>query len=155
VPVADSWTGSDAPTLNHGSETSAYVDGSPLKVTYLSYDLSGVSGTVSSAVLRVTTAPSSASGSPDRQDVHRVLDTSWTEQGLTWDNEPPVESGVLGSVAATTGAGTTYDIALTPADVASAVGGRLSLAISSTGGDAFYIATRETATPPRLILTTG
>jgi hypothetical protein len=155
VPAADSWTGSDAPTVNHGSEVSAYVDGSPVKTTYLRYDLSGVSGTVTSAVLRVTTAPSSASGSPDRQDVHRVMDNSWTEQGLTWNNQPTVDPAGVGSVAGTNGSGTSYDIVLTPSAIASAVGGQLSLAIDSKGGDAFYITTRETATPPRLVLTTS
>jgi hypothetical protein len=155
VPTADSWTGSDAPTVNHGSETSAYVDGSPVKATYLSYDVTGVSGTVTSAVLRVTTAPSSSSGSPDRQNVHQVMDTSWTEQGLTWNNQPAVVPATLGSLAATKGSSTTYDIALTPDAIANAEGGQLSLAIDSTGGDAFYIATRETATPPQLVITTG
>jgi hypothetical protein len=125
-----------------------------VKTSYLSYDLSAVSGTITSAVLRVTTAPATASGSPDRQVVHRVADTSWTEQGLTWNNQPPVDPTALGSVSGTSG-NTSYDIALTPGALASAVGGRLSLAIDSTGGDAFYIATRETATPPRLLLTTG
>jgi hypothetical protein len=153
VPASDSWTGSDAPTVNHGSEASAYVDGSPAKTTYLKYDLSGVSGTVTSAVLRVTTVASSASGSPDHQSVHRVADSSWTEQGLTWNNQPAIDPVALGSVAGTTGS-TSYDIALTPSGIASAIGGRLSLAIDSTGGDAFYITTRETSTPPRLVVTT-
>jgi len=53
------------------------------------------------------------------------------------------------------GSSTTYDIALTPDAIANAEGGQLSLAIDSTGGDAFYIATRETATPPQLVITTG
>ena len=132
-----------------------YVDGSPLKATYLRYDLSGVSGTVSSAVLRVTTSPSSSSGSPDRQDVHRVADDSWTEQGLTWNNRPAVDPAVLGSVAQTNGSSTGYDIALAPGAISSAVGGQLTLAIDSKGGDAFYITSRETAIPPQLVLTTG
>jgi hypothetical protein len=97
---------------------------------------------------------SSASGSPDRQNVHLVSDSSWTEQGLTWNNQPAVDPASLGSVVETK-ASTSYDIALTPGAVASAVAGQLSLAIDSTGGDAFYITTRETATPPRLVITTA
>jgi hypothetical protein len=72
---------------------------------------------------------------------------------LTWNNQPAIDPVALGSVAGTTGS-TSYDIALTPGGIASAVGGQLSLAIDSTGGDAFYITTRETATPPRLVVTT-
>jgi hypothetical protein len=154
VPVADSWVGSDAPTVNHGSETALYVDGSPAKLTYLRYDLSAVAGNITAATLRVTTTTGSASGSPDRQVVHRVSDTTWTEAGLTYNNRPPPATAELGSVSSTT-SNSTYDISLTPAGLAAVAGGRLSLAVDSTGGDAFYVTSRETATPPRLILTTN
>lgn len=154
MPVADSWVGSDAPTVNHGSEAALYVDASPSKLTYLSYDLSGVTGNITSATLRVTTTPGTSSGSPDRQVVHTVSDTTWTESGLTYNNRPPPATTELGSVSSTA-SNSTYDISLTTAAIGSAAGGRLSLAIDSTGGDAFYVSSRETATPPRLILTTG
>jgi hypothetical protein len=154
MPRADAWVGSDAPTVNHGSEAALYVDGSPSKLTYLSYDLSGVTGDVTSATLRVTTTTGTSSGSPDRQVVHTVSDTTWSESGLTYDNRPSASTAELGSVSSTA-SNSSYDISLTTAAIAAAVGGRLSLAIDSTGGDAFYITSRETATPPRLILTTN
>ena len=87
--------------------------------------------------------------------VHGMASSTWTETGLTWNNRPAVDPAVIGSVAQTNGSSTSYDIALTPGTISSAVGGQLTLAIDSTGGDAFYITTRETAIPPQLVLTTG
>ncbi len=155
APVADSWVGSDAPGATHGSDTSLYTDGSPEKVSYLKFDLSALAGrSVSGADLEVTTASSSWSGSPDTQRVHAVADSGWSEAGLSFSNAPPFGGAVLGSVTNTSGGGTTYSISLDVGAVQAGVGQMLSLAVDSSGGNAFYIGSRESATPPRLIVRT-
>lgn len=153
-PVADSWVGSDAPTTTHGADKALYSDTSPTKVTYLKYDLSPLAGrTVVSASLQVTTTSSAYSGSPDTQRVHPVADSSWSEGALSYANRPAPGSDVLGSLAGSSGA-TTYSIPLRSDAIQAAAGSLLSLAIDSSGGDAFYIGSRESAAPPRLVVTT-
>ena len=155
-PVADSWVGSDAASSTHGGDKSLYTDSSPVKASYLKFDLSSLAGReVVGATLQVTTASSSWSGSPDTQRVHAVPDSSWTEAGLSYANAPPFGSAVLGSVTNTSGGGTTYAIPLDITAVQAAVGQQLSLAIDSSGGDAFYIGSRESTTPPALVVRTG
>jgi hypothetical protein len=153
VPVADSWVGSDAASATHGAETTLYTDGSPTKVSYLKYDLSGLAGrTVLDAQLQITTTSSSWSGSPDAQRVRPVSDSTWTEADLSYSNRPALGTELLGSVTATAG-GTTYSVALDRAALQQRLGGMTSLALENAGGDAFYIGSRESATPPRLVLT--
>ena len=131
-PVADSWVGSDAASSTHGGDKSLYTDSSPVKASYLKFDLSSLAGReVVGATLQVTTASSSWSGSPDTQRVHAVPDSSWTEAGLSYANAPPFGSAVLGSVTNTSGGGTTYaiplDITAVQAAVAAAVAGHRQL----------------------------
>lgn len=154
TPVADSWVGSDAASTNHGTDQALYVDGSPTKVSYLKFDLGSLAGrTVTGAELQVTTTGSAYSGSPDTERIRPVSDSSWTESGLTFANRPAVGAAVLGSVANTSGAGTTYSIPLDVTAVQAGVGQNLSLAIDTAGGDAFYVGSRESTTPPRLVVT--
>jgi hypothetical protein len=71
---------------------------------------------------------------------------------LTFNNRPAV-GAALGSVSQTAPA-TTYNVSLPAATIQASTGQMLSLAIDSTGGDAFYIGSKESATPPRLVVTT-
>jgi hypothetical protein len=59
---------------------------------------------------------------------------------------------LLGSVKGPAG-GTTYPVTLDPASVQQQLGGLASLALENSGDDAFYIGSRESATPPRLVVT--
>jgi len=152
TPTADSWVDAANPGVNFGSDAALYVDGSPVKVSYLKFDLSSLAGrTVTDVRLRFTTTAGAYSGSPDRQYVEYVADTSWTEAGLTYANRPAV-GAALASISGTT-SGTTYQLQLTSGDVQPAVGGLLSLAMDSAGSDAFYFGSRESTTPPALIIT--
>src|SRR5688500_17531331 len=59
---ADAHVQSDAPTSNYGSATRLNVDGSPSAQTALRFSVSGISGTVTSAKLRVYVNNPSADG---------------------------------------------------------------------------------------------
>jgi hypothetical protein len=62
--------------------------GTSTKVTWLGFDLTGVTGTLTSPRLTVPTTSGSSSGSPSAQsllglDVHSVPDTSWSDTTMT------------------------------------------------------------------------
>ena len=154
TPVADTWVGGDAPTTAHGADKALYTDSSPTKATYLKYDLSTLAGaTVVNAQLKITTTSSAYSGSPGVQTVRSLDDTAWSEATMTYSTRPPVGSA-LRSVSGTSPA-TTYTITLPASLVQGGVGGLFALAIDTTGDDAFYIGSRESATPPQLVLALG
>jgi hypothetical protein len=147
--VADSYAAADTPAATFGTATALYADASPLKVTYLKFDLSSLAGkTVTAATLRIRTTSNASSGSPGPQLI-KVAPSTWDEATLTFDNRPTpgAQAGQLGA----TSANTAYDVTLTPSAVA--VGGPFTLAIDPQNSDAFYINSRETATPPQLVLT--
>ncbi len=53
TPVADSYVNQSSPTKNYGDNRSIRVDGSPLVRSYLRFNVSGISGTVSKVTLRI------------------------------------------------------------------------------------------------------
>lgn len=156
TPVADTWVGSDATSTTHGSETALYsVTGTPTKVTYLKFDLTGVTGTLTSAGLTVTTTTGTSSGSPSAQDVYSVADTSWAEAAMTYATAPPLGAKLV-SIPGGSTPNKAYTATLPASALQPAVGGQLTLAIKGAAADAFYVNSKEAATGrPQLALTTG
>ncbi len=149
--IADAFVASDTPTTNFGTTIALYVDGSPVKVSYLKFDLSSFAGlSLVSAKLRIRTTSGSFSGSPDTHVVKLVGDASWSESGLNYNNRP-VLLNTLGSVSNTL-ANTFYEISLTPGYIQPSLGSLLSLGIDSVGGDAFYFNSKEAVDGAQLIL---
>ncbi len=155
--VEDTWVGSDATSATHGNDTALYsVTGTPTKITYLKFDLAGVSGTVTDAKLTVTTTSGSYSGSPSAQDVYPVSDTSWSEGSMTYANKPALGSKVA-SIAGGSKPSTAYTVVVPASVVQAAVGGKLTLAITAAAADAFYVNSSEStaAGKPQLAVTAG
>ena len=128
TPVADAYVSSSSPGSNHGTGYEIDVDGSPVKVSYFTFDLSSLSGTVISAQFTIT---SSWDGSANGGDIQTVSDTSWTESTLTYTNRPATSGTSVGNL----GAVNPYQTV--SADVTSGVssGGLVGLAIVSTNSD--------------------
>lgn len=148
TPTADGWVDSADPSRNHGSNSMLSVDGSPATATYLKFNVDAYAGrTVQSATLRLRV---STSGSVGPQAVRTVSDVMWTETGLTWSTRPAVGSSI-GSLGATS-TGTTYDVPLSAAAIQDRLAGLLALAMDSSSSDGVDLASRETATPPQLVL---
>jgi hypothetical protein len=148
TPVADSYvrSGSDA-ARNFGTSTSLRVRGDSTVIrSYLRFVVSGLAGrTVSGARLRVTVTDPSVAGVA----VARTDGTAWTESGITFSNAPAVGASAGGPVdATTTGA---HDVVLSLGALTD--GQVVDLVLSSTSGDVTYVASREKATPPNLVLT--
>jgi PKD repeat protein len=156
TPVADTWVGSDATSTNHGTEPSLYsVTGSLTKVTYLTFDLTDVSGTVSAADLTLTTTSNSNSGSPSAQDVYSVADTTWSETAMTYANAPVLGSKVV-SIPGGSTSSSAYTVSIPASVVQAAVGKQLTLAVKGAAADAFYVNSREAASGrPQLVVTAG
>jgi hypothetical protein len=150
--VADTYVAADTPATAFGTSTSLFADSSPLKVTYLKFDLAQLAGrTVTGATLKIRTTANSASGSPGPELVKVVADSTWSEATLTFPGRP-APGAQVGQLGATT-ANTAFDVTLAPGPIGAAAGGLLSLAIDPVSADAFYINSRETATPPQLVVT--
>ena len=147
--AADAYVQSGSPTKNYGTQTSLRLRaGSPLYKSYVTVrPVSGVSGTVTSAKLRLFTTDAS----PDGGRVFGVPAASWTESGITYDNAPALAEPALGSLGATT-VGSWAQL-----DVTSAVhaGSRVSFGLSTSSTNSAYYSSKEGANPPQLVVTTG
>jgi hypothetical protein len=157
--VADTWVGSDATTTTHGSDTALYsvTSTSLTKISYLKFDLGALAGTtLTGASLQMTTTTNSSSGSPSAQNIYRAADTTWSESAMTYANKPALGTTVLGTVPAGSASATTYTVKLSTADLQSAVGSQLTLAVKGATADTFYVNSKEAASArPQLVLTTG
>ncbi|WP_169816807.1 DUF7594 domain-containing protein [Wenyingzhuangia fucanilytica] len=87
-------------TMNLGAEADAYVHESNAntnygtaevmvskgegRYAYIKFDLSDIPGPIVSATLRIY----QRTGFRDLRTVYDVLDDSWTEEGITWNNKP-------------------------------------------------------------------
>ncbi|TAL07416.1 MAG: DNRLRE domain-containing protein [Chloroflexota bacterium] len=146
APIADSYVDTSAPTTNYGTSTQLRFDGSPVVQTYIMFDLTGLSGTITRATLRVYANTASSAG----YTVGGTA-TNWTETGLTAGNAPVVGASVGGSGAITAGTWTTVDV------TALVASGKLSFALSGINSTAVRMSSRESgaATAPQLVLDFG
>jgi len=117
---------------------------SPGEESYIRFTVTGVTGAVQNATLRLFVTNGSSNG-PSLY----ATDNSWTETGITWNNRPGPTTGAianLGAIAADTWA--EYDVtAYITGD------GTYSFVLlpDSTDGATFYA--REGNSPPQLVLT--
>ncbi len=143
-PVADSYVDASAPTTTHGTLTSLRFDGSPVVRSYLRFNVSGITGTVASATLRVWANTAQTTG----YDAYSVADSTWGETSITGANAPPFGGTKLGSSGKIT-AGTWTSVSVTPAITGN---GTFSLGLSTTNSTAVSLSSREGLYPPQLVI---
>ncbi|QEC49871.1 DNRLRE domain-containing protein [Baekduia soli] len=149
--VADAPVKSNSPTKNYGTATSLRLrkDSSATGTNYNSYlkfDVTGLTGTPTSAKLRLY----STDGSPDGGAVS-ATSSSWTESGITWNTAP-----ALGSTIGTAGKTASAAFVDIPLGNPIAADGIYSFALTTTSSNSQYYASREAAAnQPQLILTTS
>jgi chitodextrinase len=150
VADADAKVQEASPTTNYAA-ANLVVDGSPdpQKQVYLRFPVSGVSGSVVKATLRVHVNNGTNNG-----PTVSATGAAWTETGLTWSNRPPAAGAVLDNKAAlATGAFVDYDV------TAAVTGnGTVAFVLLPESSDDFIIDSRENATAanrPQLLITTG
>jgi hypothetical protein len=90
--IADAQVFQSNPTTNYGSLTKLNVD-NPGEQAYIRFNVTGVSGVIQNATLRLFVDNSSSNG-PGVQGT----DNSWTENGITWNNRPAATTGVIANI---------------------------------------------------------
>jgi len=150
-PTADSYTALSSPDQNYGTSISLHgkLSSTNEKRPHLTFRVSNLQGrTVSGARLRLFVTDSSPSGgnwysvSPD-----------WIESGtgsITWNNAPPIlDANWVGTIGVAT-AGTWVEL-----DLSQVIRGEgtYGFAMKTGSSDTVYYASRETTTPPQLVLT--
>ncbi|MDG4826370.1 DNRLRE domain-containing protein [Asanoa sp. WMMD1127] len=150
-PSADTYVQNDTASTNYGTSTQITVDNSPVRRMFLRFSVSGVSGTVSSAKLRLRTI-SGNSGSDDGGAFRAMSNTTWSETGTTWNNQPAIDGASVGSIGGVTANGW-YEL-----DVTSVVRGNGTFSFGATSGStdgAYYDARESGADAPQLEVTAG
>ena len=146
-PTADTHVRSDNPNANFGANVALEVDGSPLKVVYLKFDLSSLLGkTLQAAKLRFYVVDSTSG----QIAIKQVENTSWDELSMTYTTR-----ATPGSLITTFNGGTSGS--WVEVDVTAGVNGRLgqivSFALDETNSNGLDFSSREaTINKPLLIL---
>jgi hypothetical protein len=143
VPSADTYVDASQPNSNFGTSTQLRIDGSPTVNSYLTFNVTGISGTVKSATLRVFASSSQGTG----YTAYLVPLTTWGEKTITAANAPPLGTALGNSGKITAGTWTSASVTL-----AVTGNGTYSFAISTTNATAVSLSSREGANPPQLIV---
>src|SRR5262245_11091571 len=94
VPVADAPVKSTYPDDNFGRKKKLRTDGKPIQLSFLRFQIAGITGSITRVELRIY----AVRGNPDGFQVNEVL-TDWDESTITFNNQPAL-AGEIGSSAA-------------------------------------------------------
>jgi hypothetical protein len=145
IANADSYV-REGSTSNYGTNAQLWVDGDvgASYETYLKFTVSGIAGTVQSAVLRVY----STSGTVGGPTVYAAA-SAWTETAVNWNTRPALTSSGLDTKGAiASGIWTEYNVT---AQITS--NGTYSFALIPTNTDGASFSAREGSQPPQLVIT--
>jgi hypothetical protein len=132
---ADAYIAQNHSNTNYGTATKLKVDGSPIQQSYLRFDVQGLSGTVTRAVLRLTAASGSATG----YAVRFVASNSWGEKTITFANAPPASAAVTAS-SGSFSSGQSVAVDITPLVTGN---GSISVALTTTSSSGLSLDSRE------------
>jgi subtilisin family serine protease len=147
----DSYIDSDKKSTNYGDSARMRVDGNPKKISYMKFDLGQLTGKrIISARIKINIPTNEGSGSDNKFNLRKLGASSWIEGKVNYNNRP-----TLGTTVASfngKGAGNVLDIDL-KSFVASNIGNKVSLALTTDGSNDLILMTREaTATRPRIVI---
>jgi hypothetical protein len=148
VPAAaDAWVDSSATAANHGSDKLLNTaTGGPYRNIYLRFNVSGLADPVTKATLKLVTQTTTAKG----VSLGPVANNTWGESTITWANAP-----AIGSAVASSGVFNAGDTV--PINVTSLVkgNGTVSMGITTTALVDKTFGSRESSTPPQLVIETS
>jgi hypothetical protein len=144
---ADSRVPEAKPGINFGRDTVLNVDGGavdPDIESYIRFTVTGISGTVSSAKLRVYVTDETRNG-----PALYTTDNNWTETGITWNNRPARTSGALEDKGALAqNSWVDYDVTqIITGD------GTYSFVLATDAADLLGLSSREGSAAPQLVVT--
>jgi len=151
TPTADTRVQSNTASTNYGTSSTLGVDASEVQQTFIKFDLTGISGTITSAKLRLHTKNVAGANSSSGGTWKLMSNTSWSETGVTYNNRPAIDGATLGSIGSVA-INTWYEIDVTGKIPASGV---ISIGGLSTSSDGADFDSRETSLDPQLVITTG
>ena len=146
-PDADTYVNEDDPLDNFGGSSRFDVDASPVQTAYIRFDVSGIVGTVQSAILRLEVT----NGSNNGGTVHPVADNSWDESTITFDNAPLIDLATEIAAIGNVSPGDFVDVDLTSAISGDGV---YSFAIFGRANNGADYRSKESGTgTPELVIT--
>ncbi|MCE5289696.1 MAG: DNRLRE domain-containing protein [Nocardiaceae bacterium] len=163
TPTADTYVDSLLPTTNYGDSTRLSVvqpssllgslaPSQEIKNLFLKFDLSAVTGTITSAKLRLHVADDENAGSASGGTFTLMSDHNWSPAGVTYGNQPSAAGPPLGTLGQVT-RNTWVELDLTGKV---APGSVISIGGSSTSSDsADYDSKESGANAPQLVITTA
>lgn len=152
TPVADTYVQQDQPTTNFGQANEVVVDNAPVRRILLKFTVSGLSGSVARATLRLHLRDTTAGPSPHGGTVRQVGSSSWAETTVTWNSQPAIDGATLGSFGAVM-RNTWYEMNVTPVVTGN---NTFTLAFTSADSDGAHYDSRESgANAPQLVVTSG
>jgi acid phosphatase type 7 len=147
VTNADAYVNQSNPSTNYGNATTLQADGAsdPDIESFIRFTVTGISGTVQSARLRVYVTTNGSTNGP----AVYATGTSWTETGITWNNRPARTSGALdnkGSISTNT---------WVEYNVTSLISGNgtFSFVLAADSTDGAVFSSRQGSQPPQLVVT--
>lgn len=154
-PTDDSFVRSNYPSRNYGSTFDLRVrkTSSADFITYLKFNVTGLSGAVQQAKLRLHVIDSSVDGGSIFWAANHFqgTTTSWNEEGLNYGNAPELKSGALSQL------GSVNLNEVVEFDVTSAINGNgvFSFAIRSATNDLANYSSKEGVQAPELVIHTS
>jgi chitodextrinase len=147
TPVADALVTEVSPSTPFGTSTALRVDGGtdPDVQTYLRFTVTGVTGPIQSASLRLWATSPTANG----PSVFTTAST-WSEPSITWANKPALSGAGVGKVTSiATSSWATFDVTSLVTG-----NGTYDLVLAGTSTDGVDLQSREATNQPQLVITT-
>ena len=154
VPEADTRVNDASAGTNYGTSSTLRVvfDAAPeTSNTFIRFNISTISGTVSNATLRLYVT--NASG--NTQTIKQVTNVTWGETTMTWNSPAPSMGISITTISVTAPASCIErDVTSWVAQRVSSGATKVSFGIdSASGGDGLDMSSREGANPPQLVVT--
>ncbi len=153
-PIADAHVKSSKPSTNYGTSDNLRLRSASTSYRgYLKFNVTGISGGVQKALLRLYVNDASADGG----SVHTVSNfrkgssSQWTERDLTWNNAPDIGGSALAS------AGEVKNRQEVEFDVTAAVtgNGTVSFGLINKSSNSAKYDSKEGSNPPQLVVISG
>jgi PKD repeat protein len=148
APTDDTYVKLSAPNKANGADVTlrVYKTSTEDTQTYLRFVVSGVTGPVTGATLRLWVVD----GSVGSGALYAVPETPWTEGTLTWNTKPDVGNLLAASKAATLGTWLEFDLSRVVSG-----DGTYSFALKDGPSNTAWYSSKEGADDPQLVLTVG
>ena len=139
-PIDDAYVAGELPNANFGSDVLLGADASPVRESYLKFDLRAIaSQPISQATLRIYVT--NGSGGPF--ELRDVPDNSWTEASITF-NSKPAKGELIAGFTPGTATGRWLEVDVTSA-AAGKAGSLMSAALATSSSDALEFNSSEAA----------